>query len=156
MLDTLTSEALILGPRPGKKSIDRLSALALTHCVTLLSEREDVAPIKKICGKLGCQWLWMPIDGGNLDALRAMNMPLYIQQLHDALEGVEQPKVYVHCSAGIHRTGYFAYGLLRVMGQPPEEARATLSDLREVTAAQVGADRLDLADEMLEKNGLLG
>ena len=155
MLTALSPADLFLGPRPGKKSVDHLAGLSLTHCCTLLSEREDIAPIKKICGRLECQWLWMPMEGGHMDTLRSVDLAAYVRQLEAALDGVDTPRVYLHCSAGIHRTGFFAYALLRCMGLTSADAVETLAELRQVTADQVGADRLALADEMLLESGLL-
>ena len=44
---------LTLGPRPGKKSLLRLQELRLTHCCTLLSEREGApateGEIERVC-----------------------------------------------------------------------------------------------------------
>ena len=149
MLDWLTPDTLILGPRPGKKSFDRLDALSLTHCVTLLGEREDPYPIRKICKRLGCEWLWLPIAGGHVDTLAALDLAAHIQALDLAVRNTPAPKIYLHCSAGIHRTGFFAYALLRVQGMDVGTARKCLSELRSVTALQVGEERLELADSLL-------
>jgi protein-tyrosine phosphatase len=50
--------------------------------------------------------------------------------------------VYVHCSAGIHRTGMLTYGLLRSMGMSGAAALATLHALRPETGEGVGEVRL--------------
>ena len=155
MLENLSSHALILGPRPGKKSFDRLAELNLTHCCTLLGEKEQPDNIKKICKRLGCEWLWMPINGGSLDNLQSVDIEAYVRQLNDALSGVSEPRVYLHCSAGIHRTGFFAYVLLRARGMEAEDAERALGDLRSVTANQVGDERIELAETMLGKTSLL-
>ncbi len=138
-----------LGPRPGKKSMTALSSLGITHCCSLLSAREDVQPIRKICEKLGCRWIWLPIDGGRLEVLRHMDLAGYVETLLDDIENEPEPRIYFHCSAGIHRTGFFVYALLRLCGFCRSRAIAELRKLRAVTAEQVGQDRLDLADELL-------
>ena len=56
-------------------------------------------------------------------------------------------KIYIHCSAGIHRTGMITYGLLRYLGKDTNEAKQLLHQLREVTAAQVGDERLNWGDQ---------
>ncbi len=151
MLNTLTPADLVLGPRPGKKSMNRLSELGLTHCCTLLSEKEDPNAIKRICGRLGCEWIWLPVDGGGLDTLKAVPIADYVHQLDEALGGIETPKVYLHCSAGIHRTGYVVYILLRLMGLDEADALKTLNELRPVTAEQVGSERIALAEAVFQE-----
>lgn len=140
---------LFLGPRPGKKSIDTLTALNLTHCCTLLSEREDAQSIRKICQRLGCKWVWLPMDGGRLDVLRQTNVAKHIRTLSQEIGDEQEPRVYFHCSAGVHRTGFFVYVLLRLLGLERDDALAELTDLRAVTAEQVGQERIELADELV-------
>ncbi len=145
-----------LGPRPGKKSLQRLQDLKLTHCCTLLSEREDASLIAKFCKKLVtdgqvCNWVWLPIEGGNLDVLRQTDISSLILSLVDAIKDTETPRLYFHCSAGIHRTGFFVYILLRLQGRSSEEALIKLAELRQVTADQVGSERLELADQIVSE-----
>ncbi len=59
-----------------------------------------------------------------------------------------QSRIYLHCSAGIHRIGFFAYVLLRLLGRNQADAFVQLQTMRPVTAEQVGSDRLALADDM--------
>ena len=140
---------LFIGPRPGKKSYATLDGLGLTHCVTLLSEREDVAPIRRICDRLGCTWVWLPYDGGHLDILKRTDLAAHIAALGEAIADEAEPRLYLHCSAGIHRTGFFAHVLLRLSGFSADGADAELARIRPVTAEQVGADRIALAEEMV-------
>ena len=137
------------GPRPGRKSLRALQSLNLTHCCTLLSEREGGPSIRSVAEKIGCQWFWLPIAGGNRDTLAALDVERAIITFAEHIRHEPAPNVYIHCSAGIHRTGFFVYLLLRLAGHEPSRARAMLSDLRRVTAEQVGVERLDLADAML-------
>ena len=137
------------GPRPGRKSLKALQSLNLTHCCTLLSEREDGSAIQAIAKKIGCRWIWLPIAGGNRDTLAALDIERIVIAFVEQIHADAAPKVYIHCSAGIHRTGFLTYLLLRLAGHDPLSARRTLSELRPVTADQVGSDRLDLADAMI-------
>ena len=54
--------------------------------------------------------------------------------------------VMVHCAAGIHRTGVFAYSLLRATGLSGKGAMTKILELREVTHRGVGKDRIEGAD----------
>ena len=148
--------SLFLGPRPGKKSFQHLKDLNLTHCCTLLSEREGAALIGKFCKKLtsedqACEWVWLPVEGGHLETLEQTNLPQHLSQLADAIAGTVDPRIYFHCSAGIHRTGFFVYTLLRLQGLNTKAAFLELAKLRQVTADQVGADRLALANRIVEE-----
>ena len=54
--------------------------------------------------------------------------------------------VLVHCAAGIHRTGVFAYSLLRATGLSGKNAMAKILAIREVTHRGVGQVRIEGAD----------
>lgn len=146
---------ITIGPRPGKKSLKALQSLAPTHCVTLLSAREDAPAIGRLCPKIGCAWVWTPITGGGLDHLAQYNLTEWLDMIRKAVADESAPHLYLHCSAGIHRTGFFAWCLLRANGQSPEQARSTLAAMRSVTCDQVGEDRLELAETMLREQRIL-
>lgn len=101
--------------------------------------------------RLDCDWVWLPMNGGHLETLQAIDMAAYLQTLDAAIADVEAPIIYLHCSAGIHRTGYFAYILLRIMGLGASDALKALEQLREVTAKQVGEERIMLAEALLNQ-----
>jgi hypothetical protein len=136
---------LVLGPRPGKKSKAALSTLGLTHVCTLLHAGENPGPIEGIANELHCRWVWLPISGASLETLSALDTKALVTKLGDALVDEPLQRVYLHCSAGIHRTGFFAAVLLRLQ---PVEASAivdALVRLRPVTGQNVGSDRIALA-----------
>ncbi|MEL6569606.1 MAG: hypothetical protein AAFQ22_14420 [Pseudomonadota bacterium] len=144
---------LILGPRPGKKSKDQIAEYGVSHLVTLLADREDAVASGRIAQQIGADWIHLPIDGGHIEKLAAFDLAGAFKTLTaaGAIEG--DAVVYLHCSAGIHRTGFFAYALFRWLGQEPDEARTKLADIRPITADQVGEDRLALADRMIAAIG---
>jgi hypothetical protein len=139
-----TEGGLILGPRPGRKSKGALSTMCLTHVCTLLHEREGARSIENIANEFGCRWIWIPLAGGGLDELRALDSEALVC-FGGALTGTAEPRVYLHCSAGIHRTGFFASILLRLQSLDAEAILHALRELRPVTAQRVGRDRIDLA-----------
>ena len=139
---------IFIGHRPGKKTLDYLKSLQLTHCCTLLREREGAQAIQQICDKLDYEWVWLPIKGGRLEMLAETDIAGHLQTLYSAIADEPEPRLYLHCSAGIHRTGFFAYLLLRLQGHDPKSALAALADIREVTATQVGQERLTFADNV--------
>ena len=142
---------LHIGPRPGKKSFSVLEDLAPTHILTLQAAREQVQPVEKIAKRLAAQWLHFPIDGGKLDVLAAAPLPQLFIMIGRAEKEAQRPRIYMHCSAGIHRTGFTAYCLLRRDGLDHETALEALKSEREVTFEQLGEERIELAQKIFLK-----
>lgn len=138
---------LILGPRPGKKSKDAIAAQGVTDVLTLLSPREQPDNIGKIARSFGASWHHFPIDGGHMDTLADVDLSRLFLLYDDIIRATPEAVIYLHCSAGIHRTGFIVYALLRYRGLSPEAARDALAELRPVTSDQVGDDRLALAED---------
>lgn len=73
------------------------------------------------------------------------------QRMMEALPRLSQlldegASLLIHCSAGIHRTGTVAYGLLRWRGESWEEAMELIGQMRLVTLNEVGEKRLRCGD----------
>jgi protein-tyrosine phosphatase len=136
---------MALGPRPGKKSKAAMAQMGLTHVCTLLNGEEDAEAIRRIALELDCGWVWLPVAGGNLEKLEAADTEAMVVQLAETIAQVTEPRVYVHCSAGIHRTGFFASMLLRLQPLDVDDIPGALAKLRPVTAQSVGQDRIALA-----------
>ena len=140
---------ILIGPRPGKKSKDAIRDMGATKILTLLGDNEQPKNIAKIADEIGASWLHFPIEGGKPDILKTIKLNEFFEYLQcQSLS--ENDKVYIHCSAGIHRTGFIVYLLLRKRGLTDKNARLELSSIRTVTAEQVGENRLDLAQTMFE------
>src|SRR5262249_4815389 len=117
------------------------------------SARENPEVIQAICEELHCDWIWLPMPGASLEALRRIELEAMLSKLAESIALATSPRIYLHCSAGIHRTGFLASVLLR-LSHVPDIAGALLA-LRRVTAEQLGEDRLALAisraDKLLQK-----
>lgn len=132
---------LAIGHRPKLKALASIHASGATHLLTLLSESEGAKQVGNAARKASIQWLWLPLKNGDPpDDERLAEIMLMYQTLAQILS--TGGRVFVHCSAGIHRTGMITNGLLRYLGHSEEEARATLATLRPITASEVGDDRL--------------
>lgn len=138
---------LAIGHKPGGKiPFDGLKQVGASAVLTLLHENEGATLIGQQVEKAGMQWVWFPFSAsrphqGN-ELTQVVNLFTHLRQLlHNGC------KIYIHCSAGIHRTGMITYGLLRFLGKDKREASQLLQALREVTAAQVGEDRLAWGDQ---------
>lgn len=112
----------------------------VTHIVTVLSEMEKPHAIGEAAQTLGLEWLW--IDLGSTKNLPARRKP----QISEALESMAAilaggGRIYLHCSAGIHRTGMIAAALFFHLGRDEAQTKAALAALRPLTAAEMGPDR---------------
>lgn len=143
----LRKGGLALSHRPRKAMMPALRKEGCTHVLTLLSAREGARDVEAAARAAKLEWVWFPLENAQPppaerddEARRTFHAVLAI------LEG--GGRILVHCSAGIHRTGMFAYGLLRFGGQSAEEARRALHELRPLTGEGVGEERLRWGDRL--------
>lgn len=146
----LLAGRLAVWHRPGRRHLPALAGLGVTHVVTLLTAREGAEAVGAQVRAAGLVWEWAPMEGGAAERAPDETAALRATLLRLAARLREAPpaSVLVHCSAGIHRTGMVAYGLLRLAGLGPAAAREALARLRAVTADGVGEARLAWGDAL--------
>ncbi len=137
---------LAIGHKPGGKiPYAGMKAAGVSAVLTLLQENEGAAAIGQGVERAGMQWIWFPFSASRPhqgdDKEHVRDLYANLKTLLD-----DGATIYVHCSAGIHRTGMITYGLLRYLGNDAETARQILKQLREVTFEQVGEERLTWGD----------
>jgi protein-tyrosine phosphatase len=134
--------ALALGPRPGKRTYPALRDA--TDVLTLLTAEEGALAIQAEIERLGLRFWHLPLPNGKPfpperdAAIRECFVPLRARLGEGA-------RLYVHCAAGIHRTGMIGGALLYFLGLGDAEVRAALAALRSHTAEGVGEERLAVA-----------
>ena len=112
-----------------------------THLLTLLSEDEGSGDIKTLTEKSGLRWLWFPMkSAGNPSDDRYQELATLFLNMQKILS--EGGKIYIHCSAGIHRTGMITFAFLRFIGLNEDQAQIKLAELRSTTREGVGEDRM--------------
>lgn len=138
---------LSIGHKPGGKiSFEGLKDEGTDVVLTLLHDDEGASSIGSQAGKVNINWIWFPFSASNPHSGKDFDDVYEIFKQLGNLLSVGN-KIYIHCSAGIHRTGMITYGLLRFLGMEKSEAAKTLQSLRKVTAEQVGGDRLIWGDQ---------
>jgi len=143
---------LSIGHRPKVSDILDLRDEGFTHVVTVLGEAEKALEIGREVKKLGLLWIWLPLGSAKTPVENEEDMQhieTVIQQLVTLFHNSET-KVYLHCSAGMHRTGMITFVLLRRLGYDPTEAMVLLTRLRELTAHNVGEERIAWANSICE------
>lgn len=127
-----------LDHRPGRRIMSALRAAGCDVVVTLLSTREGAEDIGTRVRASGMEWIWLPLENGKLPQGETH------QRLADALPDLsarlDQGQTFlIHCSAGIHRTGLLAYGLLRWRGLDDAEAMQILMKARRFTGEGISS-----------------
>ncbi|MCH2175984.1 MAG: tyrosine-protein phosphatase [Lentisphaeria bacterium] len=139
---SLKAGRICIGHRPKVKEINSMKSAGVTHILTLLSEKEGALQIQKATKKAEIGWMWLPLPNAKVpDA----NLDHQIETVFKNCKEVfsDEGSIYIHCSAGIHRTGMITNALLRFLGYSQPEAGRMLTSMRQITHNQVGEERLN-------------
>lgn len=140
----LLSGALAIGHRPAFRKLKGMRASGVTHVATVLSADEHAQKIGDAVKARDLGWIW--IELGSTKSLPKRRKPEIVEALNELEKLLEQgARIYLHCSAGIHRTGMITAALLFHMGYGEDDARAALGGLRVITARDMGEARFDWA-----------
>lgn len=129
---------LAIGHKPGRKLREQLEAQGCSLVVNLLSPAESSA-------SESTRRIRLPLEGAAPPGPErtAEIVAVFERMLAELGEG---GRVYLHCSAGLHRTGMIANAFLRWLGYSASDAFGLLGELRPLTAEQVGEERLRWGD----------
>ncbi|MBN2664132.1 MAG: dual specificity protein phosphatase family protein [Bacteroidales bacterium] len=135
---------LKIGHLPGKKNgtFNTLKNEGTNTALSLLSEREGASKIGQEFQSLSINWLWLPLENGNPPSKELLPLILKTFNIIKS-ELTAGNKIYIHCSAGLHRTGMITYALLVFLGYDLQEAYDLLIKLRPLTAYEVRKKRLE-------------
>lgn len=136
---------LALGHKPGRKLREQLEVQGCTLVVSLLSESESPASTSD-------RRLRLPLAGADPPRPeRTAEVVALFERMRAALG--EGGRIYLHCSAGLHRTGMVANAFLRWLGYSADEALALITELRPLTASAVGDARLRWGEDFARDSG---
>jgi len=132
--------------RPKTTDFALFRKLGCTHIVTLLKESESAERYGAMTKTAGLEWIWLPVPNGKypedeVHERLIQAMPVLSQLLDDG------KSLLIHCSAGIHRTGTVAYGLLRWHGVDSKKAMAIIHKARKETAEGMMEKRMQWGDD---------
>ena len=137
---------LALLHRPRATDFPLLYEMGCTHIVTLLKESEGGLRYGDMTQKAGMEWVWLPVPNGKYPEGEVHERLLSaMPQLAQLLDN--NKSILIHCSAGIHRTGLVAYGLLRWRGLNSMDAMNIISQCRKETAEGMLEKRMRWGDE---------
>ena len=130
---------LAIGHKPGRALRDALASGGCTIVLSLLGEHESDREASASRLRLPLPSADPPGEG------RSAEVRACFVELLALLERGE--KIYIHCSAGLHRTGMVTHAFLRWLGHSREEALALMRELREATADAATEPRLAWGDQ---------
>ena len=137
---------LALWGRPSSKSLPFLKEQGCSRVVTLLSAFEGGEAVGKAVLMAQLAWTWIPLAGAKPPEGDAKTQLLEdIDILAARLDQGES--LFIHCSAGIHRTGMVTYALLQRCGLTATDAVERLNHLRPFTAHGMHAEHFTWSDE---------
>lgn len=140
----ILSGALAIGHRPPLRALPAMQRAGVTHVTTVLSRTEGAEAIGAATTRAGMEWLW--IELGSTKSLPQRRRPDIAEALRKMASALEDGgRIFLHRSAGIHRTGMIAAALLFHLGHDEAQTKATLTALRPLTAMDVGDARLEWA-----------
>lgn len=123
--------------------------------ITILSDKEGAEEIHKYTEEEGeIKWIHLPIRGANMTCLKKEEtIKMIIECLLELYEDMKKNKriIYIHCAAGLHRTGIILYTLLRITGETKENALNIIKDIRLETYKYCGEHRINYAESYLVK-----
>ncbi len=141
---------LSIGHRPSAKLMVDLKLQGATHVLTLLCENEGALDIEMLADKQSLKWLWFPMNSATPpEKSREQELKALFKTMEESLN--KNAKIYIHCSAGIHRTGMISYAFLRFIGQSNQLALRTLKELRKETSDNVGSHRVTWANSLFSQ-----
>jgi len=137
--------------RPKLRDIELLRKLGCQEVVTVLSEKEGAPMIGKAVHAAGMKWTWIPLGSARLPMSKEEE-EMVLEALGELNRSLDNgAHLFVHCSAGIHRTGMILYALLRCRGHDKKEALELIRRIREETRTGLDEARLNWGEAMADR-----
>ena len=140
--------------KPTKSDIARLKKdYGVNTILTILYEKEQPELIKKYVDEIqDIKWIHLPLRGANMSLfMKPETQKMIINCILELFEFMKDNKIvlYIHCAAGVHRTGTILYTILRGTGETPETAMTAIKAIRIETHRNCGEHRIKYAEEFL-------
>lgn len=141
--------ALALSERPKIKEIAKLTLANCNHVVTILAERGEKAGLIGQEVELNSMtWRWVKVS--KITALTPKEVLECKTAINESLEKLKRHEnILLHCSAGLHRSGVFAYVLLRKSGLEHTESMDFIQQMQPATADALEAKYINIAENLL-------
>lgn len=120
---------LRIGPRPKHRDIPKMGVDVV---MTLQRPEEQAWQLGNVVLSAGVYWSWHPLDARKHSTTQSPP-ELFIQAAEELSKFLSEGKsVFVHCAAGIHRTGMVTYGALRIGGYSQDATHELIRTIRPI------------------------
>ncbi|MCG3772651.1 MAG: hypothetical protein JW384_03866 [Nitrosomonadaceae bacterium] len=133
----------MFGPRPSHAEIKHMGKHGVDTIVTLLSPAENAKSLAPTVEHAKMEWLWLPISFRHEDMhpfIMADKAVRLVQVIKQRLSN--KKTVFIHCAAGIDRTGMIGAAVMISCGMEPLE---TFKEWYTPGRSRLTSDRLDWA-----------
>lgn len=143
--------------RPKKVDIQTLKEkFGVNFILTIQHEKEQPQVIKQYIDEVAPDIMWknLPLTGANMALfMKPQTQKMVISCLLELLEEMKKKELilFLHCAAGVHRTGTVLYSILRMCGEDQNTALDAMKSIRLETYRNCGTDRIHYAEEFLVK-----
>lgn len=127
----------------------------INYVLTILYPKERPETIQKHCNDISpdIHWENLPLFGANIqyfNQTQTIDLIIsFIKGLLNYLEIHPDTNIFIHCAAGLHRTGTILYTILRCCGESKESVMDAIKAIRFETWRDMGAKRIDYAENTL-------
>ena len=140
--------------RPKESDIKRLKEeYNVNYILTIQHENEKPETIKKYTEEIkDITWHNLPLKGANMAIFMNKEVQkMIINNILILLNVMKKNKIvlFIHCAAGIHRTGTILYTILRLCDESIESSMEAIKFIRLDTFRKCGDNRLKYAEEFL-------
>ena len=140
--------------RPKESDIKRLKEeYNVNYILTIQHENEKPETIKKYTEEIkDITWHNLPLKGANMAIFMNEEVQkMIINNILILLNVMKKNKIvlFIHCAAGIHRTGTILYTILRLCDESIESSMEAIKFIRLDTFRKCGDNRLKYAEEFL-------
>ena len=150
-VQVFNSGSIALSERPKLKELKHLVAIQCDKVVTILAAKGDQAlTIGNRVRNHDIDWEWVKVQHAvKMSDVEKTAFMASVKRILVAIQNHQQ--VLIHCSAGLHRTGMFAYCLLIKGGMSHEEAMETIKEIRFETYEALDEKYLAIAQDLLAR-----
>jgi protein-tyrosine phosphatase len=148
-----TSSKISCHGRPTSKHIKQMkSVYGVNHVLTLQYEKEKPQEVEKWCINNEINWHHIELYAANMPYFQKKDtqklIAKHVLDLYHLLKK-EEITLFIHCAAGVHRTGTIVYSILRMFGESPEDALKAMEYIRLETRKNVGEERIAIAEQYI-------